>query len=89
METRANYVLVGVSVLAALAAIVVFAFWLGRSEFNKQEDTFYTYFTGSVTGLSPGGPVRYRGVQLNLAYAYGDTTPLTEVPVCRSRSLHR
>lgn len=62
METRANYVLVGVSVLAALAAIIAFAFWLGRSEFNKQEDTYYTYFTGSVTGLSPGGPVRYRGV---------------------------
>jgi phospholipid/cholesterol/gamma-HCH transport system substrate-binding protein len=62
METRANYVLVGASVLAALATIVAFAFWLASSQFNQHEDTYYTYFTGSVTGLSSGGPVRYRGV---------------------------
>jgi phospholipid/cholesterol/gamma-HCH transport system substrate-binding protein len=62
METRANYTIVGVSVLAALAAIAIFVFWLGRAGFDKQEDTYFTYFTGSVTGLSPGGAVRYRGV---------------------------
>jgi hypothetical protein len=32
------------------------------SEFNHKEDTYYTYFTGSVAGLVNGGPVRYRGV---------------------------
>jgi phospholipid/cholesterol/gamma-HCH transport system substrate-binding protein len=62
VETRANYVVVGVSVLAAIAAIVVFIFWLGRSQLSKHEDTYYTYFTGSVAGLSSGSPVRYRGV---------------------------
>jgi phospholipid/cholesterol/gamma-HCH transport system substrate-binding protein len=62
VETRANYVLVGTSVLAAIAAIVIFIFWLGRNQLNKHEDVYHTYFTGSVTGLSSGSPVRYRGV---------------------------
>jgi phospholipid/cholesterol/gamma-HCH transport system substrate-binding protein len=62
VETRANYVFVGFSVLGAIAAIVVFVFWLGRSQLSKNEDIYHTYFTGSVTGLSSGSPVRYRGV---------------------------
>ena len=62
METRANYVLVGTSVLVAIAAIIIFIFWLGRSQLSKHEDVYHTYFTGSVTGLSSGSPVRYRGV---------------------------
>ncbi len=62
METRANYVLVGSSVLAAIAIILGFIFWLGSSQFNHREDTYYTYFTGSVAGLSSGSIVRYRGV---------------------------
>jgi phospholipid/cholesterol/gamma-HCH transport system substrate-binding protein len=62
VETRANYVFVGFSVLAAIATIIVFIFWLGRNQLSKNEDIYYTYFTGSVTGLSSGSPVRYRGV---------------------------
>ncbi len=62
METRANYVFVGSSVLFAIAAIIVFIFWLGRNQLSKNEDVYHTYFTGSVTGLSSGSPVRYRGV---------------------------
>jgi phospholipid/cholesterol/gamma-HCH transport system substrate-binding protein len=62
VETRANYVLVGSSVLAAIAAIIIFIFWLGRNQLSKHEDIYHTYFTGSVTGLSSGSPVRYRGV---------------------------
>jgi phospholipid/cholesterol/gamma-HCH transport system substrate-binding protein len=62
VETRANYVLVGSAVLAAIAAIIIFVFWLGRNQLSKTEDVYHTYFTGSVTGLSNGSPVRYRGV---------------------------
>jgi len=62
VETRANYVFVGFSVLAAIATIIVFIFWLGRSQLSKNEDIYHTYFSGSVTGLSSGSPVRYRGV---------------------------
>jgi phospholipid/cholesterol/gamma-HCH transport system substrate-binding protein len=62
METRANYVLVGSLVLASILAILIFIFWLGRSQFHHAKDVYYTYFTGSVAGLSSGSPVRYRGV---------------------------
>jgi phospholipid/cholesterol/gamma-HCH transport system substrate-binding protein len=62
METRANYVLVGSCVLAAIAAIVIFIFWMTRNELNNESDVYYTYFSGSVAGLSNGGSVRYRGV---------------------------
>jgi len=62
METRANYVLVGACVLAAIATIVAFVFWLGRHQLRHEADTYYAYFTGSVSGLSAGSPVRYHGV---------------------------
>ncbi len=62
METRANYVLVGGCVLGALAAIVAFIFWMASNQLSHTEDTYYTYFNGSVAGLSAGSPVRYRGV---------------------------
>jgi phospholipid/cholesterol/gamma-HCH transport system substrate-binding protein len=64
METRANYVLVGSSVLAAIASIIIFVFWLGRAELNNKEVPYFTYFTGSVAGLTNGSPVRYRGVPI-------------------------
>jgi phospholipid/cholesterol/gamma-HCH transport system substrate-binding protein len=64
METRANYVLVGSSVLAAIASIVIFIFWLGRAELNHKEEPYFTYFTGSVAGLTNGSVVRYRGVPI-------------------------
>jgi phospholipid/cholesterol/gamma-HCH transport system substrate-binding protein len=62
METRANYVLVGSVVLVVLAALVVFVLWLARTEFSRNVDVYYTYFTGSVAGLQGGSAVRYRGV---------------------------
>jgi phospholipid/cholesterol/gamma-HCH transport system substrate-binding protein len=64
METRANYVLVGSSVLAAIAAIVGFIFWLAHSELSHKEESYYTYFSGSVAGLTNGGIVRYNGVPI-------------------------
>jgi phospholipid/cholesterol/gamma-HCH transport system substrate-binding protein len=62
VETRANYVLVGSSVLAALAIITIFVFWLGSRQLNHRDEIYHTYFTGSVAGLAAGSPVRYRGV---------------------------
>jgi phospholipid/cholesterol/gamma-HCH transport system substrate-binding protein len=60
METRANYVQVGAFVLAMLAGLALFAIWMSRS--GDKGNAFYTYFSGSVTGLNVGSPVRYRGV---------------------------
>lgn len=62
METRASYILVGTFVLVLTASVFGFAMWLARVEFETVPKRYAIYFTGSVTGLSVGSPVRYRGV---------------------------
>jgi len=62
METKASHVIVGAFVLGLLAILGVFALWLGGFQGREQQDVYRIYFSGSVTGLSPGNPVRYRGI---------------------------
>lgn len=64
METRANYVVVGAFVVLLLIGIVGAAFWIASSEFNREFAEYDIYFTGSVTGLAQGAPVRYNGIQV-------------------------
>ncbi len=60
METKSNYILVGVVTLALLAALVGFTIWLAR--FNDGEQTEYDIFFQSVNGLAKGSGVAYSGV---------------------------
>lgn len=62
METRASYVLVGSFVLALVAGLLVFTAWIAKVQLDETRETYRIYFTGSVTGLQQGSPVRYRGV---------------------------
>ncbi len=62
METRASYVAVGAFVLAAMVGLVVFATWLGKLSIDQESDRYLIYFSGAVTGLQVGSPVRYRGI---------------------------
>ncbi len=62
METRANYFLVGLFVLALVAGTFVLLMWLGRSGLQDDRILYYIYVRGSVTGLQNGAPVQYRGV---------------------------
>lgn len=62
METRASYVVVGTFVLALVAAAFGVVLFLTRTSFEDTPRTYISYFTGSVTGLQVGSPVRYRGV---------------------------
>ncbi len=64
METRANYVAVGAFVLVVLFGIVAAILWLARVELNQEFANYDIYFTGSVTGLASGAPVRYNGIQV-------------------------
>jgi phospholipid/cholesterol/gamma-HCH transport system substrate-binding protein len=64
METRASYFLVGVFVLALLASLFGFVVWLSRFQLQEESTYYYVYFDGSVTGLSVGSTVRYRGVPI-------------------------
>jgi phospholipid/cholesterol/gamma-HCH transport system substrate-binding protein len=62
METRARYVLVGAFVLALVGAAFGFVVWLARTDFEERPTPYVVNFRGSVSGLSVGSPVRYRGV---------------------------
>lgn len=62
METRANHLLIGSVVLVALAGVFAFAIWLAKVELDREFDFYETYFTGSVTGLTVGGDVRFNGI---------------------------
>lgn len=62
METRASYILVGSFVLALFAGLFVFTVWVAKVQLEETRQPYRIYFTGSVTGLQQGSPVRYRGV---------------------------
>lgn len=62
METRASYILVGTFVLMLIAGAFAIVTWLSKVEFDQRPAPYVIYFTGSVSGLQTGSPVRYRGV---------------------------
>ncbi|MEM8919860.1 MAG: MlaD family protein [Pseudomonadota bacterium] len=64
METRANYVLIGGFVMSALAALVLFAVWISRVQFNQEFDRYDVVFEGAVNGLGEGGEVRFNGIKV-------------------------
>jgi len=64
METKANYVAVGVFVLSCMAALVVAMLWLVGAQYADEFAVYRTYFQGSVTGLGAGTIVRYNGIDV-------------------------
>ena len=62
MKTRAGYMVVGIFVLLSIAGILGFFLWLAKSDFDYKTNYYTIYFSGSVTGLTLGGPVSYLGV---------------------------
>lgn len=64
MERDANYVAVGAFTLLVIAMAVAFVFWYSDSGDATDYTQYEIYFTGSVSGLTPGSPVRYLGVDV-------------------------
>ncbi len=62
METRANHFLVGLFVLSLTALLAFAGLWFARANLGEAQSVYHTLFRGSVTGLSIGSTVRYRGV---------------------------
>ena len=71
METRASYFLVGLFVLSLIVGMFGFVVWLTRFELKDENIYYYVYFRGSVTGLSVGSTVRYRGVPIGTVTQIG------------------
>jgi phospholipid/cholesterol/gamma-HCH transport system substrate-binding protein len=64
MEREANYTAVGAFVILVTALIGLFVYWYSDGRERRNYQPFEIYFSGSVSGLSQGGPVRYLGVDV-------------------------
>ena len=65
METKVNYAIVGLFVLAFGMALIAVVIWLGAgAEYRKTYDEYLVYMDESVAGLSVNAPVRFKGVSV-------------------------
>jgi phospholipid/cholesterol/gamma-HCH transport system substrate-binding protein len=64
METRANYMLIGVFTLAVVVGVFAFVYWF-QNVGGAGERAFYrVHFDGSVSGLRTGGSVLFNGIRV-------------------------
>ena len=66
MESRVNYIIVGIFVLLFTAGMLVFIFWLGKYGGADEYVYYKAYMTESVSGLSREASVKYRGVEVGI-----------------------
>ncbi len=86
---KASPALIGAFVLGALALTGAVVVVWGSGKFFRKTKPFVCYFTGSVSGLNPGAPVKFRGVQIGtvtdmrfrLAQAEATTPEEFRIPV--------
>jgi paraquat-inducible protein B len=64
MSTKVNKAAIGAFVIGAIVLLVAGVLILGAGKFFIKENTYITYFTGSVKGLNVGSPVMFRGVKV-------------------------
>jgi paraquat-inducible protein B len=64
MDARPHYFRIGMFVLVAVALIVVAVILFGAGLFAKNRLYIESYFADSITGLSVGSPLEFRGVRI-------------------------
>src|ERR1700755_1863936 len=64
METRAPFVLIGAFVLAAIAAVFAFVYWLNNTAGLGARAAYHVQFDGSVPGLLVGAAVLFNGIRV-------------------------
>lgn len=74
METRARYVLIGTFVLAAIAGVFGFVYWLHSSGGLTSRSSYSIRFERSVSGLRAGSAVLFNGIRV------GEVTSLNVEP---------
>jgi len=64
METRANYLLIGVVTLAVIASIFMFVLWTLKGELDQQYAYYDIIFEDAVAGLNNAGDVLFQGINV-------------------------
>lgn len=62
METKANYVLIGVFTLVTSAFLLLFGLWAAKYSTDRDWQRYDVVFDEAVTGLTEGGSVQYNGI---------------------------
>lgn len=62
METRANYIMVGLFVLLLAIGTLGFVVWVAKFQFDQEFARYDIVFDDAVTGVREGSAVRYNGV---------------------------
>jgi phospholipid/cholesterol/gamma-HCH transport system substrate-binding protein len=63
METRANYLIIGLFVLGVLGLILGFIYWLKNDASGPAGKNYHVIFDGSVQGLTEASPVLLNGIR--------------------------
>jgi len=101
METRANYVLIGLFTLAGIFMLIGGVIWLAKYQVDKSF-AYYDIYFDDVSGLSRAGDVRYNGIpvgqvvdmeldknqpgRVRVRIEVGADTPITEDTVAQLQS---
>jgi phospholipid/cholesterol/gamma-HCH transport system substrate-binding protein len=64
METKANYVLIGLFTLAVVVGVFGFVYWFQNIGGHGERAYYRIVFDGSVSGLRPGGTVLFNGIRV-------------------------
>src|SRR5690625_424711 len=64
METRAHHVIIGVFVVVAVAAALLFTLWLWQPTADRDYNYYIVGFNRPVSGLSEGSRVEYSGIRV-------------------------
>jgi phospholipid/cholesterol/gamma-HCH transport system substrate-binding protein len=62
METRANYILIGLFTLIVAALLIGFGLWAAKFASESSWNEYDVVFSEAVTGLGIGGTVQYNGI---------------------------
>jgi phospholipid/cholesterol/gamma-HCH transport system substrate-binding protein len=64
METRANFVMIGLFTVLSVVAAAIFVVWVANTGFDRNYAQYDVVFDGPVRGLEVGGEVRFNGIQV-------------------------
>lgn len=64
MERNVNYAVVGAGVIVAIMMLIAVVTWISGTQRHRSLTHYTVYFNDAVTGLSAGGEVSYRGVNV-------------------------
>lgn len=85
MSKEPRYRRIGIFTVGGIALAVACVIFFGRFKFFDQTYTFIAYFSGSVKGLVPGAPVRFRGAKVgdvrDISIVYHSKTDSLVIPV--------